>query len=170
MTYPDSGAPADPRDELEAIRRRLDELTPAGPRGPGNGLLVAGGLALTGALAVLLIAIAVASTLDGGAGQAAVLIAGFCIVAGFAVLGLSLLRRWQDRAAEVRRQRLELLTRYDTLVAEMGQPRGSASQPAYRSAYQPAPNRNDRFRMVAALILAVLVLLVVLTVVVARLA
>ena len=75
MTYPDSGAPADPRDELEAIRRRLAELSPTGARGPGNGLLVAGGLALAGALAVLLTAIAVASTLDGGAGQAAVLIA-----------------------------------------------------------------------------------------------
>jgi hypothetical protein len=164
MTYPDSGAPADPRDELEAIRRRLAELTPAGPRGPGNGLLVAGGLALAGALAVLLIAIAVASTLDDGGAQAAVLIAGLCIVAGFAVLGLSLLRRWQDRAAEVRRERLELLTRYDTLTGGTGEARGSAYQPA------PWPNRNDRFRMVAGLILAVLVLLAVVVTVVVRVA
>ena len=164
MTYPDSGAPVDPRDELEAIRRRLAELSPTGARGPGNGLLVAGGLALAGALAVLLTAIAVASTLDGGAGQAAVLIAGLCIVAGFAVLGLALLRRWQDRASAVRRERLELLTRYDTLAGGAGAARGSAYQPA------PWPNRNDRVRMVAGLILAGLVLLVVLVIVVARLA
>ena len=164
MTYPDSGAPVDPRDELEAIRRRLAELSPTGARGPGNGLLVAGGLALAGALAVLLIAIAVASTLEGGAGQAAVLIAGLCIVAGFAVLGLALLRRWQDRASAVRRERLELLTRYDSLAAGTGQARGSAYQPA------PWPNRNDRVRMVAGLLLAGLVLLVVLVIVVARLA
>jgi hypothetical protein len=164
MTYPDSGAPADPRDELEAIRRRLAELSPTGARGPGNGLLVAGGLALAGALAVLLIAIAVASTVEGGAGQAAVLIAGLCIVAGFAVLGLALLRRWQDRASAARRERLELLTRYDTLAGRTGEARASAYQPA------PWPNRNDRVRMVAGLILAGLVLLVVLVIVVARLA
>ena len=164
MTYPDSGAPADPRDELEAIRRRLAELSTTGARGPGNGLLVAGGLALAGALAVLLIAIAVASTLEGGAGQAAVLIAGLCVVAGFAVLGLALLRRWQDRASAVRRERLELLTRYDTLAGRTGEARASAYQPA------PWPNRNDRVRMVAGLILAGLVLLVVLVIVVARLA
>jgi len=164
MTYPDSGAPADPRDELEAIRRRLAELSTTGARGPGNGLLVAGGLALAGALAVLLTAIAVASTLDGGAGQAAVLIAGLCIVAGFAVLGLALLRRWQDRASAVRRERLELLTRYDSLAAGTGQARGSAYQPA------PWPNRTDRVRVAAGLILAGLVLLVVLVIVVARLA
>lgn len=164
MTYPDSGAPADPRDELEAIRRRLAELSPTGARGPGNGLLVAGGLALAGALAVLLIAIAVASTLEDGAGQAAVLIAGLCIVAGFAVLGLALLRRWQDRASAVRRERLELLTRYDTLAGGAGEARASAYQPA------PWPNRNDRVRMVAGLLLAGLVLLVVLVIVVARLA
>jgi hypothetical protein len=166
MTYPDSGAPADPRDELESIRRRLAELTPAGPRGPGNGLLLAGGLALGGALAVLLIAISVAATLDEGAAQVALLIAGFCIVAGFAVLGLSLLRRWQDRAAEVRRERLELLTRYDTLAAEMGESRGTAYQPGY----QPAswPNRNDRLRMVAGLVLAVLVLVAVVIAILVR--
>lgn len=164
MTYPDSGAPADPRDELEVIRRRLAELSPTGARGPGNGLLVAGGLALAGALAVLLIAIAVASTVEGGAGQAAVLIAGLCIVAGFAVLGLALLRRWQDRASAARRERLELLTRYDTLAGRTGEARASAYQPA------PWPNRNDRVRMVAGLILAGLVLLVVLVIVVARLA
>jgi hypothetical protein len=164
MTYPDSGAPADPRDELEAIRRRLAELTPAGPRGPGNGLLVAGGLALGGALAVLLIAIAVAGTLAGGAGQAAVLIAGFCVVAGFAVLGFALLRRWQDRAAEVRRERLELLTRYDTVAAELGRPRGSAYRPA------PWPGRTERFRLAAGLILAVLVLVAVVVAVVVRVA
>jgi hypothetical protein len=164
MTYPDSGAPADPRDELEAIRRRLAELSPTGARGPGNGLLVAGGLALAGALAVLLIAIAVASTVEGGAGQAAVLIAGLCIVAGFAVLGLALLRRWQDRASAARRERLELLTRYDTLAGRTGEARASAYQPA------PWPNRNDRVRMVAGLILAGLVLLVVLVIVMARLA
>ena len=164
MTYPDSGAPADPLDELEAIRRRLAELSPTGARGPGNGLLVAGGLALAGALAALLVAIAVASTLEGGAGQAAVLIAGLCIVAGFAVLGLALLGRWQDRASAVRRERLELLTRYDTLAAGTGEARGTAYQPA------PWPNRNDRVRMVAGLILAGLVLLVVLAIVVARLA
>jgi hypothetical protein len=154
MTYPDSGAPADP----------LAELSPTGARGPGNGLLVAGGLALAGALAVLLIAIAVASTVEGGAGQAAVLIAGLCIVAGFAVLGLALLRRWQDRASAARRERLELLTRYDTLAGRTGEARASAYQPA------PWPNRNDRVRMVAGLILAGLVLLVVLVIVMARLA
>ncbi len=164
MTYPDSGAPADPRDELEAIRHRLAELSPTGARGPGNGLLVAGGLALAGALAVLLIAITVASTLEGGAGQAAVLIAGLCIVAGFAVLGLALLRRWQDRASAVRRERLELLTRYDTLAGGTGEARASAYQPA------PWPNRTDRVRMVGGLLLAGLVLLVVLVIVVARLA
>jgi hypothetical protein len=162
MTYPDSGAPADPRDELEAIRRRLAEITPAGPRGGGNGLLVAGGLALAGALVVLLVAIAVASTLDSGGSEAAVLIAGFCIVAGFAVLGLSLLRRWQDRAGAVRRERLELLTRYDVLAAETGEQRGTAYRPA------PWPNRNDRFRMVAGLILAVLVLFAVVVTVLVR--
>jgi hypothetical protein len=113
---------------------------------------------------VLLIAIAVASTLEGGAGQAAVLIAGLCIVAGFAVLGLALLRRWQDRASAARRERLELLTRYDTLAGRTGEARASAYQPA------PWPNRNDRVRMVAGLILAGLVLLVVLVIVVARLA
>jgi hypothetical protein len=168
MTYPDSGAPADRRDQLDAIRRRLAEMTPAGPRGAGNGLLVAGGLALAGALVVLLIAIAVASTLDDGGGQAAVLIAGFCIVAGFAVLGLSLLGRWQGRARAVRRERLELLTRYDTLAAEMGEPRGAAYGRAYQAASRP--NRNDRLRMAAGLILAVLVLLAVVATILVRVA
>ena len=166
MTYPDSGAPPDPRDELAAIRRRLAEITPAGPRAASNGLLVAGGLALAGALVVLLVAIAVASTLDSGGGEAAVLIAGFCIVAGFAVLGLSLLRRWQDRAGAVRRERLELLTRYDVLAAQTGEQRGTAYQPAYQPA--PWPNRNDRFRMVAGLILAVLVLFAVVVTILVR--
>lgn len=172
MTYPDSGAPADPRDELEAIRRRLAELTPTGPRGPGNGLLVAGSLALAGALAVLLLAIAVAGTLDRGAGQVAVLIAGLCIVAGFAVLGLALLGRWQDRASEVRRERLELLTRYDTLAAEMRPTHGPAHQSGHQPAYQPEPwpNRGSRVPMVAGLILAVLVLVAVVVTVAVRLA
>jgi hypothetical protein len=157
MTYPDSGAPVDPREELEAIRRRLVELTPAGRRRGDNGLLMAGGLALAGALAALLVAIAVASTLDSGGGQAAVLIAGFCIVAGFAVLGLSLLRRWQDRAGRVRRERLELLARHDVLSAEVGEPRGSA--------YQTWPARADRLPMVLALTLALAVLFVVVVVI-----
>jgi hypothetical protein len=161
MTYPDSGAPADRRDELEAIRRRLAEITPTGPRGD-SGLLVAGGLALSGALVVLLVAIAVASTLEGGGGQAAVLIAGLCVVAGFAVLGLSLLRRRQDRVGAVRRERLELLVRYDALSAETGEPRG----PAYRPA--PRPNRNDRLRMVLGLTLAVLVLFAVIVIILVR--
>ena len=164
MTYPDSGSPADPRDELDAIRRRLAELTPSGPRGASNGLLVAGGLALAGALVALLVAIAVASTLVGG-GQAAVLIVGLCVVAGFAVLGLSVLRRWQLRAGAVRRERLELLARQDQLAAELGS-RRRPGQPAY----QPPrwPNRNDRFRMVVGTILAVLLLTAVLATVLIR--
>lgn len=165
MTYPDSGSPADPREELDAIHRRLAELTPAGPRGASNGLLVAGGLALAGALVALLVAIAVASTLAGG-GQAAVLIVGLCVVAGFAVLGLSVLRRWQVRAAAVRRERLELLARQDQLAAGLGRARG----PAYRPTYRPArwPNRNDRFRMLVGTILAVLLLTAVLATIVVR--
>ena len=162
MTYPDSGASADRREELEAIRRRLAEITPTGPRGGDSGLLVAGGLALAGALVVLLVAIAVASTLEGGGGQAAVLIAGLCVVAGFAVLGLSLLRRWQDRVGAVRRERHELLVRHDALSAEMGEPR----RPAYRPA--PWPNRNDRLRMVLGLTLAVLVLFAVIVTILVR--
>jgi hypothetical protein len=155
MTYPDSGSPADPRDELDAIRHRLAELTPGGPRGTSNGLLVAGGLALAGALVALLVAIAVASTLDGG-GQAAVLIVGLCAVAGFGVLGLSVLRRWQVRAAAARRERLELLARQDELAAGLGSPRGPAYPP-------PAlPYRNDRFRIVVGTILAVLLLTAIL--------
>jgi hypothetical protein len=158
MTYPDSGAPVDPREELEAIRRRLAELTPAGRRrGDESGLLMAGGLALAGAIVVLLLAIAVAGTLDSGGGQAAVLIAGFCIVAGFAVLGLSLLRRWQDRVGRVRRERVELLTRYDVLAAETGEPRGSA--------YPPWPSGADRLPMVLGVILGVLVLFAVVIVI-----
>ena len=102
MTYPDSGAPADPRDELAAIRRRLAEITPAGPRGAGNGLLVAGSLALAAALVALIVAVAVASTLD-GPGQAAVLIVGVCALLGFAVLGFAVLRRWQARSSSVGR-------------------------------------------------------------------
>jgi hypothetical protein len=157
MTYPDSGAPIDPREELDAIRRRLAELAPAGRRrGDDNGLLMAGGLALAGALVVLLLAIAVAGTLDNGGGQAAVLIAGFCIVAGFAVLGLSLLRRWQDRVGRVRRERVELLTRYDVLAAETGEPRGS---------YQPWPSGAGRLPMVLGVVLAVLVLFAVVIVI-----
>jgi hypothetical protein len=164
MTYPDSGSPADPRDELDAIRHRLAELTPGGPRGTSNGLLVAGGLALAGALVALLVAIAVASTLDGG-GQAAVLIVGLCVVAGFAVLGLSVLRRWQIRAGAVRRQRLELLARQDELAAELGSAR-RPGRPAYR---QPAgQNRNDRLRIVVITILAVLVVTAVLATIVVQ--
>jgi hypothetical protein len=164
MTYPDSGSPADPRDELDAIRHRLAELTPAGPRGAGNGLLVAGGLALAGALVALLVAIAVASTLDGG-GQAAVLVAGLCVVGGFAVLGLSLLRRWQIRANAVRRERLELLARYDELAAGLGRGR-PPGQPAYQPA--PWPNRNDRLRMVVGTILAVLLFAAILATILVR--
>jgi hypothetical protein len=162
MTYPDSGAPADRREELEAIRRRLAEITPARSRRGDNGLLVAGGLALSGALVVLLGAIAVASTLQDGAGQAAVLVAGLCVVAGFAVLGLALLRRWQDRVGAVRRERLELLARHDELSAEMGEPRGVA--------YRPASwlDRTDRIPMVAALALGLLVLLVVVVTILVR--
>jgi hypothetical protein len=148
MTYPDSGAPADPRDELEAIRRRLAE-TSAGRRRGDNGLLMAGWLALAGALAALLLALAVAGTLDTGGGQAAVLIAGFCIVAGFAVLGLSLLRRGQARAGLVRRERLELVARHDMLSAEVDGPPGSA--------YEPLPPRTDRLPMVLGVTLGVLV-------------
>jgi hypothetical protein len=164
MTYPDSGSPADPRDELDRIRRRLAELTPAGPRGASNGLLVAGGLALAGALVALLVAIAVASTLEGG-GQAAVLIVGLCVVAGFAVLGLSVLRRWQVRAAAIRRERLELLARQDQLAAGLGSPRRTG-QPAYQP--RPWPNRNDRFRMVVGTVLAVLLVTAVLVTIVVR--
>jgi hypothetical protein len=160
MTYPDSGAPADPREELEAIRRRLVEITPTHPRGD-NGLLVAGSIALASAFVVLLIALAVASTQQ-GAGQAAVLVAGFCVVAGFGVLGLSLLRRWQSRARAVRRERLELLARHDTLSAEMGEPRGPAYEPA------AWPNRTDRLRMVVGLILAALVLFTVVVTILVR--
>jgi hypothetical protein len=162
MTYPDSGSPADPRDELDRIHHRLAELTPAGPRGARNGLLVACGLALAGALVALLVAIAVASTLEGGGGQAAVLIVGLCVVAGFAVLGLSVLRRWQIRAAAVRRERLELLTRQDELAGALGSPRRPAYQPV------PAPNRNDRFRMVVGTVLAVLLFTAILAVVLVR--
>ena len=164
MTYPDSGSPADPRDELDAIRRRLAEITPAGPRGAGNGLLVAGGLALAGALVALLVAVAVASTLDGGA-QAAVLVVGLCVVVGFGVLGLSVLRRWQVRASAVRRERLELLARHDELVAGLGGGRRTA-QPAYQPA--PWPNRNDRFRMMVGTVLAVLLFAAVLTTILIR--
>jgi hypothetical protein len=139
MTYPDSGSPADPRDELDAIRHRLAELTPAGPRGAGNGLLVAGGLALAGALVALLVAIA--------------------------VLGLSLLRRWQIRANAVRRERLELLARYDELAAGLGRGR-PPGQPAYQPA--PWPNRNDRLRMVVGTILAVLLFAAILATILVR--
>jgi hypothetical protein len=152
MTYPDSGAPIDPRDELEAIRRRLAELTPAGRR-DDNGLLMAGWLALAGALGVLLLTIAVAATLDSGGGQAAVLVAGFCIVAGFAVLGLSLLRRWQARAGRVRRERLELVARQDVLTAEVGAPPVAA--------YEPWPRRTDRLPLALGVTLGVLVLFAV---------
>jgi hypothetical protein len=164
MTYPDSGSPADPREELDAIRHRLAEITPAGPRGAGNGLLVAGGLALGGALVALLVAIAVASTLDGG-GQAAVLIVGLCVVGGFAVLGLSVLRRYQVRAAAVRRERLELLARHDELAADL---RGGR-RPGL-PAYQPAswPNRNDRFRVMVGTVLAVLLFAAVLATILLR--
>lgn len=130
--YPDSGAPADPRDEL------VTELVPAGRRHADNGLLMAGWLALAGALGVLLLAIAVASTLDSGGGQAAVLIAGFCIVAGFAVLGLSFLRRWQSRASLVRRERFELVARHDLLSAEVAEPRVMV--------HEPRPRRTGRLR------------------------
>jgi hypothetical protein len=78
------------------------------------------------------------------------------------VLGLSLLRRWQDQAGAVRRERLELLTRYDVLAAETGEPRGTAYRP------DPWPNRNVRFQMVAGLILAVLVLFAVVVTVLVR--
>ena len=165
MTYPDSGSPADPRDELDAIRRRLAEITPAGPRGAGNGLLVATGLAIAGSLVALLVAIAVASTLEGGGGQAAVLVVGLCVVVGFAVLGFSVFRRWQVRSNAVRRERLELLARQEDLVAGLGAPR-RPGQPAYQPA--PWPNRNDRFRMVVGTILAVLVLTAVLATILVR--
>lgn len=134
--YPDSGAPADPRDELDAIGRRLAE--PAGRRHGDNGLMMAGWLALLGALGVLLLTIAVAGTVHSGAGQAAVLGAGFCIVAGFAVLGLSFLRRWQSGAARVRRERIELVARHDVLSADVDGPRAVA--------YEPRPRRTDRLR------------------------
>jgi hypothetical protein len=164
MTYPDSGSPADPRDELDAIRRRLAEITPAGPRGASNGLLVAGGIALAGALVALRAAIAVASTLEGG-GQAAVLVAGLCVVGGFAVLGLSVLRRWQVRARAVRQERLDLLARHDELVAGRDGPRRRTG-PAYRPA--PWSNRTDQFRLVVATILAVLVLAAIVAVILVR--
>jgi hypothetical protein len=109
---------------------------------------------------MLLVAIAVAGTLDSDGGQAAVLIAGFCIVAGFAVLGLSLLRRWQDRVGRVRRERVELLDRYDVLAAEMGEPIGSD--------YRPLPTGTDRLPLLLALILAVLVLFVVVIVILVK--
>jgi hypothetical protein len=161
MTYPDSGAPADPRDELAAIRRRLAEITPAGPRGAGNGLLVGGGLALAAALVALIVTLAVASTLDGSS-QAAVLVAGICAVLGFAVLGLAVLRRWQARSSSVSRERRELLARHDELAAGLGRPRPPAREPA------PWPNRNDRFRMVVGTILGVLVLAAVVTTILLR--
>ncbi len=130
--YPDSGAPADPRDEL------VTELAPAGRRHADNGLLMAGWLALAGALGVLLLAIAVAGSMDSGGGRAAVLVAGFCIVAGFAVLGLSFLRRWQRRPGPVRRERLELVARHDLLSAEVGGPRAMV--------HEPRPRRPGRRR------------------------
>lgn len=130
--YPDSGAPVDPRDEL------VTELAPAGRRHADNGLLMAGWLALAGALGVLLVAIVVAGSMDSGGGQAAVLVAGFCIVAGFAVLGLSFLRRWQSRAAVARRERLELVARHDLLSAEMGRP--------HAVVHEPRPRRTSRLR------------------------
>ena len=52
------------------------------------------------------------------------------------------------------------------LAAETGEPRGTAYQPAYRPARWPS--RNDRFRMVAGLILAVLVLFAVVVTVLVR--
>ena len=130
--YPDSGVPADPRDEL------VTELAPAGRRHADNGLLMAGWLALAGALGVLLLAIAVAGSMDSGSGRAAVLVAGFCIVAGFAVLGLSFLRRWQSGTARVRRERVELVARHDLLSADVDGPRGVT--------YEPRPRRTDRLR------------------------
>jgi hypothetical protein len=165
MTYPDSGAPADPRDELAAIRRRLAEITPAGPRGAGNGLLVAGSLALGAALVALIVALAVASTLD-GPGQAAVLIAGICAVLGFAVLGFAVLRRWQARSSSVGRERRELLARHEELSAGLGRPRAQVGEPAREPT--PWPNRNDRFRMVVGTILGVLVLAAVVTTILLR--
>ena len=158
MTYPDSGAPADPRDELAAIRRRLAETAPTAR---GNGLLVAGGLALAGAFVALIVALVVASTLGGG-GQAAVLIAGLCVVAGFAVLGLSVLRRWQIRSGAVRRERLELLVRQDELAAALGDPGPPLAEPA------PLASRADRVRVVAFAALGVLVLAAVVIAVIVR--
>jgi hypothetical protein len=160
MTHPDSGAPFDPRDELDAIRRRLAELTPAGPQ-RGSGLAVAGALGLTAALVALVVALSVASTLDGGA-QAAVLVVGVCVVVGFAVVGFSALRRWTARSRALRRQRRELLARHDQLTAALGTPRAQVREPA------PWPNRNDRFRMVVATVLGVLVLAAVVATVVLR--
>jgi hypothetical protein len=130
--YPDSGAPADPRDEL------VTELAPAGRRHADNGLLMAGWLALAGALGVLLLAIAVAGSMHSGGGQAAVLVAGFCIVAGFAVLGLSFLRRWQNGARLARRERLEVVARHDLLSAEVAAPRTVV--------HEPRPRRTGRLR------------------------
>ena len=161
MTYPDSGAPADPRDELSAIRRRLAEITPAGPRGAGNGLFVAGSLALAAALVALIVALAVAGTLDGSA-QAAVLVVGVCAVLGFAVLGFTVLRRWQVRSSAVNRERRELLARQDELAAGLGRPRPPAREPA------PRPNRDGRFWMVVGTILGVLVLAAVVTTILLR--
>ena len=77
---------------------------------------------------------------------------------------MSLLRRWQDRAGAVRRERLELLTRYDMLAA------GTGSRAARRTSRLQWPNRTDRVRMVAGLILAALVLFAVVVIVLARLA
>jgi Na+/melibiose symporter-like transporter len=159
MTYPDSGAPLDPRDELDAIRRRLAELTPAGPQ-RGSGLAVAG-LGLTAALVALVVALSVASTLDGGA-QAAVLVVGVCVVVGFAVVGFSALRRWTARSRALSRQRRELLARHDQLAAALGTPRAPVREPARW------PNRNDRFRMVVGTVLGVLVLAAVVATVVLR--
>jgi hypothetical protein len=148
MTYPDSGAPADPRDELDMLRRRLAEISAAGSQRPGNGLAVAGGLSLAVALVALIIALAVASTLEGGGAQAAVLIVGICALLGFAVLGFAFLRRWQARSGAVVRERRELLARYAQLATTLGAPRAPAGEPV----------GDDRFLLVLATILGVVVL------------
>jgi hypothetical protein len=165
MTYPDSGSPADPRDELDAIRRRLAEITPAGPRGGGTGLLVGGGLGVAGAFVALIASLAVASTLDGPA-QAAVLVAGICVVIGFAILGFSAFRRWNARTTAVTRERRALLARHDQLAAELGTPGPPGREPT--RAATSWPNRNDRLWIVVGTVLGVLVLAAIVATVLIR--
>ena len=143
--------------ELEAIERRLTELTPPGPPTAGTATLAAGAAAIGAAALALLLGLAVALTADDVTSRTLAAVIGIGLAAGLAAAGTLALRRWQHRRTTSSDERQALLARRTQLTGGLTQPNVSTDPAAAFAA------RNARLRRIAGAILAAAILAAVVT-------